>query len=54
MFAEGTEEGLTIGEADRDFDPDFLVRFVLVGLLDLDLPVFVADLPLLGGLLDAI
>jgi hypothetical protein len=51
-FVEDTEEELSIGEADRDFDPDFLVRFGLVGLLELDLPSFVADLPLLGGLLD--
>jgi hypothetical protein len=52
VSAEGTEEELTIGEADRDFDPDFLVRFGLVRLLNIDLPSFVADLPLLWGLLD--
>ena len=52
MVAVGTVEEMTGGEADLDFDPEFLGRGGRVGLLDLDWPCFAADLPLLGGLLD--
>ena len=50
----GTVEEMTGGEADLDFDPEFLGRGGRVGLLDLDWPCFAADLPLLGGLLDGL